>query len=336
MIKFGNNFYPAIFGMKNTGHFIKFLASWQMKKIKPNHPPFIVWVEPTNQCNLKCRICPNSTSLSRKKGFMPMERFNEIVEQLKGKVPMLNLHGGGEPLMHERFPEMVKIANENGFTTRVHTNATLLTPKKSREIIENGLNIISFSFDSEEKQKYENSRIGANYEKTLANIKTFLQIKKEIGSKTPHIILQLMREANETKAIEPNFKKTLKSKGIDEFIVRKVTKWPGKGGKDLDYKAEEFGKDYFPCHLLWASFEIFWDGKVASCCRDIIGENMVGNMEKEKLLDIWNNKAMVSLRENISSGKNRKYSLCGNCSLLWHKRNSKAPIKLVRKIASLL
>lgn len=73
----------------------------------------------TNKCNLKCEYC------RYKKGndHMPVDLFSEIIDRLMGlDVKGVILTGGGEPMLHERFDEIIKILKDKKMPFGLNTN----------------------------------------------------------------------------------------------------------------------------------------------------------------------------------------------------------------------
>ncbi len=63
-------------------------------------PPGFIWIEPTNHCNLSCRMCSRDP-VKRPAGFMDMGTFDSIAEQVLAFRPLLvTLHLAGEPMLH--------------------------------------------------------------------------------------------------------------------------------------------------------------------------------------------------------------------------------------------
>jgi MoaA/NifB/PqqE/SkfB family radical SAM enzyme len=55
--------------------------------------------------------------------------------------------GLGEPLLHEKFPEMVRLAHRRGLRMEMTSNATLLTPSLAGSLVEAGLDQFTVSID---------------------------------------------------------------------------------------------------------------------------------------------------------------------------------------------
>ena len=56
------------------------------------------------------------------------------------------------------------------------------------------------------------------------------------------------------------------------------------------------------------------------CCTDFFGQYILGDVNTDKLLDIWNSKRMEDLRGKIVSGKIQNIELCRNCEKLYQKQ----------------
>ncbi|MBA4395203.1 MAG: radical SAM protein, partial [Desulfobacca sp.] len=100
--------------------------------------PSRVWIELTDNCNLRCPLCPNQALPKEEKGFMPRELFKKIIDQISGEVFDLNLFHRGEPLLHPHLIEMIEYAHRKGIPCRIHTNATLLSESLSERILDSG------------------------------------------------------------------------------------------------------------------------------------------------------------------------------------------------------
>src|SRR5438094_6339478 len=91
--------------------------------------PRFLQVEPVGQCNLRCRMCPIQF---RKDGppfgppaFMKFEVFEKLLAQMP-ELEELHLQGLGEPMMHPRFFDMVRLAADRGVFVSTNSNMPLL------------------------------------------------------------------------------------------------------------------------------------------------------------------------------------------------------------------
>lgn len=82
-------------------------------KIRRGYPldyPRQFWIEITNECNLRCIMCPVSSGLKRENGMMDLDAFKGIIDQISMVRPRIMLHVAGEPLLNKDLFEMVKYA----------------------------------------------------------------------------------------------------------------------------------------------------------------------------------------------------------------------------------
>src|SRR3989338_638051 len=176
--------------------FANVLRHYKLGSKRLPYGPLRLWVEPTSFCNLKCPMCTSKDVPEEKIGYMDWDLYKKIIDEAKDFVYDINLFMGGESLFHKRLPEMIAYAKANGIRTRLSTNATVLTKDKREALLDAGLDFIIFSFDGYEKEVYEKIRVNANFEKTLGNIKAFLEEKKRRGSRKPYVVFQMIEFLN--------------------------------------------------------------------------------------------------------------------------------------------
>jgi MoaA/NifB/PqqE/SkfB family radical SAM enzyme len=135
-----------------------------------------VYVEPTNHCNLDCRICIRH-AWSDALGQMSRQTFSRIIEDLRefSPPPIVFFEGLGEPLVHRDILDMVVQAKSLGSSVELITNGTLLTRDLSKKLIEAGLDVLWTSLDGVTPESYGDLRLGAVLPEVLANLKTFRQ-----------------------------------------------------------------------------------------------------------------------------------------------------------------
>ena len=115
--------------------------------------------------------------------MMSFDLYQKIIDEgEKYRLPSVKLQYLGEPLLHPEVDKQIRYAKDAGILDVIfNTNATLLTEEKSYEILEAGIDAIFFSVDSADPRTFNEIRIGADYEKVVANIHQFLEIKEKMG-----------------------------------------------------------------------------------------------------------------------------------------------------------
>jgi len=168
-------------GAINLLRLTKIFLSYFLKREVVGYMPLRLWIETTGRCNLKCAFCMNKDLPPDQKKDMDTPLYKKIIDEAAGDVYDVNLFHRGEPLLHPDIADMIAYAEERNIRTRIHTNATLLDEDLDSRIIYAGLDMISFSFDGYTAEEHEKNRKGADFKRTLENIKGFLKIKKEMG-----------------------------------------------------------------------------------------------------------------------------------------------------------
>ena len=75
-----------------------------------------IYIEITNICNLKCKFCPET---SRKKEYMSLEQFEEIIKKIQSHTKLVCLHVKGEPLLHDQLEEILNILERYNIKTKM-------------------------------------------------------------------------------------------------------------------------------------------------------------------------------------------------------------------------
>lgn len=147
-----------------------------------------VYVEPTNRCNIACRICVRNT-WDVELGQMSEATFARILAGLEAisPPPTVFFGGLGEPLAHPRTIEMVARVKALGATAELITNGTLLSEERSRQLIETGLDVLWVSMDGATPESYADVRLGAALPEVLENLAGFRRARPPAHRPRPEI-----------------------------------------------------------------------------------------------------------------------------------------------------
>lgn len=307
--------------MNRTRHLLrlaKIFFSYLKKREVPGYMPSRLWIETTSRCNLACSQCLNKDMPASQKKDMDYDLYKKIIDEAAGAVYDANLFHRGEPLLHPQIADMISYGTAKNIKTRLHTNATLLDRKLSRDIILAGLDMISFSFDGYTREEYEKNREGADYERTLENIKGFLKIKKELRAKKPLAVIQVIEygSSGETKGRlqqKYHFLKGFNDHPPDRIIIRKPHNWGGLLDSRKPGSHSLSGSNKHTCTFPWYSLTIFFDGMVHPCPQDFMGKMPVGDLKKNSINEIFNGPALKELRKMFKSKEIIKSLPCSSC-----------------------
>jgi len=227
---------------------------------------------------------------------------------------------------------MISYAKSKGIIDLMfNTNATSLTKSKAQKILDSGLDQLFFSFDSPDKETYEEVRVNANYHKVLRNIKFFMELRNKSGSIEPLTRVSMVR-MNQQDSEWGRFYK-LFSPIVDTVAELDYMNHTEENGahnltdnfwknlkKEYDkpsIDSEEVGDttDKYCCPQLWQRMFIHPDGVVTPCCLDSSRIMVMGDVNSNSIEEIWGNDKYRMLREMHSSGDIDRVSTCAKCPL---------------------
>jgi len=270
------------------------------------HFPRSLHLEPTSRCNMECIFCLGSKYKYRVKD-MAMSLFRMIMKESKkhGLRDSIVFSGIGEPLLHRKIVEMVRLAKECAHKVSITTNGLFLSPRLSKEIISANLDSITIGFDGAKRETYEFLRRGSSFETVAGNIKELVAQKKKTKSNIEVII-----RAVETKVNRKEIPQIRKMWG---GIVDRVETF--KDGRETEKVTKRM-----PCFSLWSQMAINAEGGVYICASEYDQRRTIGDISRESIQKIWQGEAFNHLRERHLKNEVDKLEPCRNCSS-WHISN---------------
>lgn len=277
--------------------------------------PSQLWIENTNCCNASCVMCPRE-KLSRKQGFMELHLFEKLIAEasrFKDILTRLHLHNFGEPLLDKELFQRIQLAKNSGIkTVYLVTNAALLLPEKSREIILSGLDELKVSFYGTDPETYNATMVGLDFEKAFRNINNFLSIRRNLKSLTPRLIVQyLPTKTNKCRVEEFSkmMRPLLNKKAGDSLNIFQLHNY---GDGRLYVK---LGRISRICHFPWHTMVVLYDGNVVLCSPDYNGIQVMGNVYKNTIQQIWLGEYYAKVREDFKRFEYGLYPVCLNCTV---------------------
>lgn len=283
--------------------------------------PLHLDIDPTNRCTLRCPMCPRTWYLKEGReawnpsgvfGDMDFDFYTKLIEEgVSSGLKSVKLNFLGEPLLHPLIVDMVSLAARSGLWVMINTNATLLTAELSEKLLEAGLTDIFFSFDSPYPSEYEAVRVGADYQKTLGYIKTFMEIKDSLGKKAVQTRASMVlpeKNQEELARIKADYLKLFRDLKVAEIGFG----LPTVMGFDYGALGRVSG---FICPDIFRRAFVFWDGPVSPCCGDWERRLIMGDARSESLASIWQGSKYKQLRQAHWQGCYDKIPACQDCSV---------------------
>lgn len=281
--------------------------------------PYVLFVDPVNQCNLRCPLCPTGLRMKgRPKGRMSREVYDRVLTELAPHAIQILLYNWGEPLLHPDIFAFVRAAHERGLRTMLSSNLNLLEEEQARDMVRSGLDNLILSLDGTRPETYAFYRVGGDFEKVKENARLLARVKREMGSPRPHVTLQFLVFRHNYGDI-PGIEALAREIGVDDVSVMNgylggegQTPYVGRSDsralaekwlvRDSGYAAEF---DYFAdseylspkrCYFPWKTVTINWDGAVSPCCCVFDASTDFGTIMDQPFLRTWNNEKYRAAR----------------------------------------
>lgn len=270
-----------------------------MKKYKK------IYIEITNNCNLKCSFC---SEVKRKRRFMTTEEFENILKKIKDYTDYIYLHIKGEPLLHPNIIEFLRLADKYNLKVNLTTNGTLFS-KVAKELSEcKSLHKINFSLHSENNIDNYCEEIFKNVELLKDKIiiyRLWTLKNNQLDSKSQEIVNKIRKYYNLPQETVDKIYTSNNIKIKSTIYVDKDNEfsWP----EVTTHKSNGY------CYALKTQIGILVDGTVVPCCLDSNGVVNLGNIFKESLEEIINSEKYISLKKSFQDRKPCE-KLCQSCT----------------------
>jgi MoaA/NifB/PqqE/SkfB family radical SAM enzyme len=273
--------------------------------------PKKIQIETFLGCNARCTYCTIG-KWKREHGQMSPEIFSRILEQLvpiRNDVEVISLYMDGEPLMDRDLENRIQMCKERGLPhIGFATNGGLLSEDRARKLLDAGLDWVSFSFDSLNKESFEKVRVRLKFNEVLKNIRGLVELRNA-GSYGTKVILRHVNSVDKPEELEEyrNYWSEL-LRPTDAIQSFNVHNW-GDGGPI------SAGEARTPCKYVFDNMTILRDGTVPLCCVDYNALHPFGNVMTTPLMDIWNGMQWEDARQAHLSGQRARIGMCGTCNV---------------------
>lgn len=292
-------------------------------------------------CNLNCIFCrDHSPMINNRENWRDMEMPFELASRLMDQgadlgVSLILLLGAGEPLLHSRYPDLVKQVKALPVKFETFTNGLLMDGKLGDLFLDAHRGRVHFSVSAANEEIYRKFRPHMPkglYPKIEKSIR-YLTQNREPGLKVilVHVINNMnfdqvipmieraidlgvdevqykMTELNE---IGPSLKLSSEQVHSLELEMKHVRHLAAKAGVDvhdnIDFQFENYNPqsgnyaenlyDDMGCNMGWELVRVRRDGEVSFCC----GLKFIDNISNKSLVDYWRGPYLEKAR-NIAKG----------------------------------
>jgi radical SAM protein with 4Fe4S-binding SPASM domain len=292
--------------------------------------PRSIQIECTTRCNLKCTMCEISY-WTEQGGDLKAANLRKMLDHLP-HLKRVDLTGIGEALMNRGVFDALELLKARGLYITLNDNFTLMTEAAARRIIDLGVDQIFLSLDGATKETYEKIRVGADFDKVVANARRLMKIKRDTNSKRPEVkintvvgsfnyhelpaIVALAHDLGIGMVQFVNVITFERTAGFDTTSLRSEIR--GKFEHALEaarqmgvlVKIELFEKQPVQrCDFPWKRNFVTYDGFVHPCCyttqsgdRAAQNDRSLGNLLDHPFGELWNSASYSQFRKKMHDG----------------------------------
>ena len=295
---------------------LKKITTWAKtgKRFRPSFPRAVQF-QTLSTCNAKCVFCPHFQSPKEiPHGRMEDALIQKIIAECgKHMVGRVSPYLTNEPLQDKRMPDILKAIKKASWfpvKTKINTNAGLLTESMSERLLASGLDQLWISVNGYSPETYRES-MGLDFATTMANIDTFLDMKKTLGRSRPKVIITTIR----TKLVEHELEnaKDYWAKRDVKFSIHHLD---NRSGEDVTGDIRPTNQTFARkrnCDLFLKQAYIVENGDMIICCHDWRQSVKVGNIANSSISEVWNSDYFKGLIYEYYSEKFDNLEICRNC-----------------------
>lgn len=294
-------------------------ANLLYRRPRPWSMPLHMQFELTSFCNLRCPVCPTGTRLlGRPPQAMDVALFERVLEETGPYLLTMSLWGWGEPLLHPRLAEMLRVARKYPAVKLLSTNGQNLDqPRVLDALISEPPDYLILALDGLTDETNTRYRVGARMEPALEGIRKLAEMKRARGLRLPVLNMRFIvmkHNQHELPLLEDFARRhefellSIRSLYMIESTTNERTR------EELPPAGERgAGRDGFICqHPFWFP-TVFADGTLVLCEQDYGADLSAGRVaDGVSFRQLWYSDATARLREQIRDHP-EGVSFCRKC-----------------------
>ncbi|HTA47717.1 MAG TPA: hypothetical protein VK789_35005 [Bryobacteraceae bacterium] len=184
--------------------------------------PVQLQMDPVNACQLRCPSCLHSANTAWTSRFdwpaasLGVGEFEQFCNEFGPFATSIALFRDGEPLLHRRFPEFVKIARSYLLHTVTSTNLSMRLDAEA--LVASGLDRLVAAIDGASASTYGLYRRGGNFDLVIDNLRAIVHARKVQSSAKPWLVWQFLAFQHNAHEIEASAE-LARTIGVDQLVI---------------------------------------------------------------------------------------------------------------------
>lgn len=241
-------------------------------------------MEASSICQLKCPACRNGRRLIATgtigQGYLSFDDFKRFVNQ-NSWIRSIELSNWGELFLNPELDKIIKYAFTKKVMLTAYNGVNLNTVDDTmiQSLVQHRFDHLTVSIDGATPRVYRMYRRSGSLDRVLQNIRAINHYKWLYKTNRPTLTWQFIIFGHNEYEL-PAARRMAASMGMrfvpklnynEEYSPVRDQQWvrkeSGLGAATREEYRRLYHRDYLsPCHQLWYSPQINWDGKLLGCC----------------------------------------------------------------------
>jgi len=299
------------------------------RRLHPWSMPLHMQFEMASTCNLRCPVCPTGRrEVKRGAPVLDPALFERVLDEVGPYLLTASLWAWGEPLLHPRLDEILRLAGRYPMTTLLSTNGQRLADPRVQEALRrHPPSQLIVALDGITDESNARFRVGARLEPALDGVRQLAAWKRETKARLPvlHMRTIVMKHNEHELPLLDDFSR---KNGFDVVSLRTLS--------IIDNPSpDQMVSNLVPGQEAWQAYSYqdgarvrradficqqpFWfptllsDGTVVACEQDCNAQHPLGTVTGQtSFRQIWRGEQARAVRKQIRDN-GAQVSFCRNC-----------------------
>ncbi len=287
--------------------------------------PWLLYLSPTNYCNLRCAVCARHETMRKDRGFMTLQTLQTILPKLPDSISKIYFQKQGEPLMNPDIVEIIRQTRQRFPNARLHmhTNGILMTPELAQELVPL-LDFVAFSISGITEDVYSACHGRPRMQRALDGLQAFLQVRRDMERWDSNVVIDYVHQQGNRSETEERVAAFFRSHypGLNSVDFHWTDSFQDSIEEASLNMHQQLDETSFPrCVFPWSAFTVLHDGRTDYCFVEP-SENVLWPSLLEHDFDYcWNGPQATAFRAAMVAGKFKEMEQqgfgCRRCAWLW-------------------
>ena len=301
------------------------LVAWIEGDPQPKQEPWLLYLSPTNLCNLRCLVCARHDTMRRERGFLSLDTLDVILAKLPDGIRKVYLQKQGEPLMNPHIAEIVRRVRAKWPKAQLamHSNGIFMTPALAEALVPL-LDFVAFSISGSSEETYLACHGRPHFARALRGLETFLAERHRQNAYQSNVVIDYVRQAgnrDETpEALRAFFAERFP--GLNSLDIHWTDSFHDTIAESRLAMSDVLPVAEFPrCVLPYASICVLHDARVDYCFVEPRENRLGPSLLTHSFEEIWQGPYPAGLRAGHGCGRLAELATdgigCRDCAWLW-------------------